>query len=88
MREQTLLQKAKQNPVLDAAARVAAWPVLAAQYRQAQRQAAAPEPMTPGMSGFEASGAALQDSGALWWPPAPASPWRIWTASGGSTVSA
>ena len=39
MREQTLLQKAKQNPLLDAAARVAAWPVLAAQYRQAQRQA-------------------------------------------------
>ena len=39
MREQSLLQKAKQNPLLDAAARVAAWPVLAAQYRQAQRQA-------------------------------------------------
>lgn len=39
MREQSLLQKAKQNPLLDTAARVAAWPVLAAQYRQAQRQA-------------------------------------------------
>ena len=41
MAGQSLIQKAKASPWLDGAARIAAWPVLAARYRQAEREAAA-----------------------------------------------
>lgn len=41
MKAETLIRKAKQSPWLDAAARMAAWPLLEARYRQAEREAAA-----------------------------------------------